>query len=328
MNDIIPSNQLSVVEHVTKIRGCLERTRQSIFDTVISIKECKEQVGDDVFQKDVSEMLGMSPSTLNRWISIGNSEFILQHQNQLPHTFSSLYNISQLEKRYSTYYPKDAYLKLEKLIENGDISLTSQQSDIGEILKKIDDKIKLKSKKEREEKLLGLEDGLLETETKSATMVDLISENKKFRSFVVNLPNELIQRWGDEGTSELDIMEEFPLHDLRPPSISEVVTCLLIVPMNKIDVGIKVLSSFGFTYRDSFVPHQTSPDLYRSNLQRLTTEKVVLRGERGFSGNPPSNQISSSNVKDVVGWVGDHLTSPYCLVFDKTDVDGWVCLTR
>ena len=33
--------------------------------------------------------LGMSPSTLNRWISIGNSKFIMDHQKELPSTFSS-----------------------------------------------------------------------------------------------------------------------------------------------------------------------------------------------------------------------------------------------
>lgn len=323
MNEIIPPNQLTLEEHISKIRDCLERTRQSIFDTVISIKECREQLGEEVFQKDVSKMLGMSPSTLNRWISIGNSEFILGHQRDLPHTFSSLYNITQLEKKYLEYYPKDGYQRLEKLIDKGDITLTSQQSDIGDILKKIEDKIKLRTKKQREKKILGLSDGLTEVETKTTSIDELISENKKFRSFVINLPTELIQRWGDDGISELDVMSEFPLHDLRTPSISEVVSCLLVIPMNKIDVGIKVLNSFGFTYRDTFIPTQTS-----SNLQRFTNEKVIVRGERGFSGNPPSNEILSSKTKDVVSWVGNHLPSPFCLVFDETDEDGWVCLTK
>jgi len=78
MNEIQKRNGLTLDEHIEKIRGCLERTRQSIFDTIISIKECRDQLGDDVFQKDVSERLGMSPSTLNRWISIGNSDFVLK----------------------------------------------------------------------------------------------------------------------------------------------------------------------------------------------------------------------------------------------------------
>lgn len=323
MNEIIPPNQLSLEEHINRIRDCLERTRQSIFETVISIKECKEQLGDEVFQKDVSEMLGMSPPTLNRWLSIGNSEFILSHQSDLPHTFTSLYNITQLEKRYLEYYPKDGHQRLEKLIEKGDITLTSQNTDISEILKKIDDKIKVRKKKEREKNILSLGDGVVVKETKTTSIDDLISENKKFRSFIINLPNELIKRWGDEGISELDIMDEFPLHELRTPSVSEDVMCLMVVPMNKIDVGIKVLTSFGFTYRDTYILSHSS-----SNLQRFTKENVVVRGERGFSGNPPSDEISSPKTNDLVSWVTTNLPSPYCLVFDGSDVDGWVCLTK
>ena len=34
-------------------------------------------------------------------------------------------------------------------------------------------------------------------------------------------------------------MDKFPLHELRT-SVSEDVMCLMVVPMNKIDVGIKV----------------------------------------------------------------------------------------
>lgn len=323
MNEIISRNELTIEEHVQRIKLCLERTRQSIFETVISIKECKEQLGNDVFQKDVSDMLGMSPSTLNRWLSIGNSKFILSHQSDLPHTFTSLYNITQLEKKYLEYYPKDGHQRLEKLIEKGDITITSQNTDISEILKKIDDKIKVRKKKEREQNILSLGDGVVVKETKTTSIDDLISENKKFRSFIINLPIELIKRWGDEGVSELDIMDEFPLHELRTPSVSEDVMCLMVVPMNKINVGIKILTSFGFTYRDTYIPSHSS-----SNLQRFTKENVVVRGERGFGGNPPSDEISSSKTNDLVSWVSTNLPSPYCLVFDDIDVDGWVCLTK
>ena len=63
-------------------------------------------------------------------------------------------------------------------------------------------------------------------------------------------------------------------YELRTPSVSEDVMCLMVVPMNKIDVGIKVLTSFGFTYRDTYIPSHSS-----SNLQRFTKENVVVRGK-------------------------------------------------
>ena len=91
MNEIISRNELTIEEHVQRIKLCLDRTRQSIFDTVISIKECRDQVGDEVFQKEISTRLGMSPSTLNRWLSIGNSQFVMSHQDKVPTTFTGLY---------------------------------------------------------------------------------------------------------------------------------------------------------------------------------------------------------------------------------------------
>ena len=41
-------------------------------------------------------------------------------------------------------------------------------------------------------------------------------------------------------------MEEYPLYELRSPSTTEPINCLIKVPINKLDVGIKVLNSFGF----------------------------------------------------------------------------------
>jgi len=318
MNDIIPPNQLSLQEHVSKIKECLERTRQSIFDTVISIKECREQLGEDVFQKDVSEMLGMSPSTLNRWISIGNSQFILDNQRDLPHTFSSLYNITQLEKKYLEYYPRDGVQRLEKLIEKGDISLTSQQSDIKDILLDIEQRIKSKKKKKREKDILGFSGSVPKPTGKIETLSNLLSNNSKFRTFVVKLPKELISRWGNEGLFEFEISEEFPIHELRYPSVSEPDICLMIVPINKVNVGLKVLSSFGFNYRDTFIPNHD-----QDGLKLMKYELVILRGERGIGSEKPLNPIPSSSINDVLEFIEGISGSPRLLVFEETDRDGW-----
>ena len=47
----------------------------------------------------------------------------------------------QLEKKYLTHYPKDGMNRLEKMLKNGEISITSQQADITDILKVVDDRI-------------------------------------------------------------------------------------------------------------------------------------------------------------------------------------------
>jgi hypothetical protein len=318
MNEVKVSGEFTIDEHVDRIKKCLERTRDSIFETVISIKECREQLGEDVFQKDVSKRLGMSPSTLNRWISIGNSQFILDHQRELPHTFSSLYNITQLEKKYLEHYPRDGVHRLEKLIEKGEISLTSQQSDIKEILIDIEQRIKSKKKKKREQDILDFDGSVSEPSVKTETLTNLLSINSKFRTFVIKLPKELISRWGNEGLFEFEISEEFPIHELRYPSVSEPDICLMIVPINKVNVGLKVLSSFGFNYRDTFIPNHD-----QNGLKLMKDELVILRGERGIGSEKPLDPIPSSSINDVLEFIEGISGTPRLLVFEETDRDGW-----
>ena len=213
------------------------------------------------------------------------------------------------------------------MLEKGDINLTSQQTNIGDLLKVIDDRIKRKKKKEREDRILKLDDSSTTIDDDNLsnipTLKELIESKTKFKTFVIDLPKELISKWGNDSVTEIDIMEEYPLYELRSPSTTEPINCLIKVPINKLDVGIKVLNSFGFTYRDNFVhPHSSS------KLQRYTIEEVIIRGERGFSGSPPREFINTSKTNDLVDWVSSNLPSPYCLVFDETDKDDWVCITK
>lgn len=323
MTEVVAKGKLTIDEHVNRIRKCLEKTRDSIFETVITIKRCKEDLGDEVFQKEIANRLGMSPSTLNRWMSIGNSDFVLSNRTSLPSTFSSLYDITQLEKKYVEFYGESKGVEnLQQLVERGKIGISSYQSDIQEILRSIDLKIKNRKKGNRENKIVELVGGSVEDRTETTTLRNLLAKNAKFRSFVVRPPNEIINRWGNDGISELDIIEEFPLHELRTPSQTEAVTCLVIVSVAKVDVGIKILTSFGFTYRDMFVPPQNW-----DQLTLLKKELVILRGERGLSA-PRGQHILSSSTEDVTDWVVDNCNGPYCLVFDTTKKKNWVNVTN
>jgi AraC-like DNA-binding protein len=221
MTEIIYNRELTVDEHVQRIRLCLDRTRQSIFETVVSIKECRDQVGDELFQKEISQKLGMSPSTLNRWLSIGQSPFVMTHQDKVPTTFTSLYYLTQVEKKYSEYYPKEGLQKLERLLENGKISENSQQTDIQEILDRISDQIKKRLKREREKNIINLVEGHIGSDTSVSTLSELVNKRSLFRCLFVDLNKDLISRWGDHGYFETDIQSEFPLHELRSPSITE-----------------------------------------------------------------------------------------------------------
>jgi len=323
MLDLYSPNQLTIEDHIIKIQSCFETLKQSIFNTVISIKECRDQFGEEVFEKDISERLGMSPSYLNRWVSIGNSDFIMNNQQYLPHTFSSLYFITQLEKKYNDFYGNEGSERLQRLVNRGEISSKSQQNQIKDLLKVIDDRIKRQSKKNREDNVLNFSGGTTEVSIKTTSLSECIHNGYRFRSFVIDLPNELISRWGNEGFFEEDIENEFPLHKIRTPSNDQSVQCLLIIPSKKIEVGLKIINSFGFRFRDIFVPQSNS-----KNLVRLSNEKVILRCERGGGHNPPSDFIKSTEIEDVTDWIDDHFDSPKCCVFGQIDKEDWVCLTK
>ena len=323
MNEIISKNELTVEEHVQRIRQCLDRTRQSIFETVVSIKECRDQVGDEVFQKEISTRLGMSPSTLNRWLSIGNSQFVMTHQDKVPSTFTGLYYLTQLEKKYSEYYSKDSLQRLEKLLQEGKIHENTQQTDIQEILNKISNQIKKRKKKEREKNIVDLVGGSIGSDDTITTLDHLISNRSMFRCIFVDLKKELISRWGDHGFFETEIQSEFPVHELRSPSITETVTCLIRVPMRRIDVGIKVLSAFGFNYRDTFVPPSKS-----NEMTLLDNQDVLIRGERGGGQKLTNTHLVSSKTNDVLEFCETEFNSPFLVVFDEVSRSNWVCITK
>ncbi len=322
MNEIIAHGELTLDEHVERIQGCLQRTRDSIFETVIAISECKEQLGDSVFQIDVAEQLGMNASTLNRWLSIGNSTFIMSNQENLPSTFSSLYNLTQVEKKYKEFYPKTSADKLQELIEGNKVTLLSQQNDIQEIQKQIEKKIKAEKNKAREANLLSLGDSTLQSVSRKTTLDEVLSNREVFRTIVVTLDSARISKWGDAGIFEEDIAEEFPLHEVRSPSTTESVVCLIKVPIKKIDVGIKVLKTFGFIYRDCFVPQEIAS----GELQNMSAELVVVRGTRGGNQNVMRGNIASEKTDDILDFCENNFNKPLLLVFDDTDRTDWVII--
>ena len=323
MNELSRISDLTIDEHIERIQRCLQRTRDSIFETVVTIKECKEQLGDDVFQNEVSERLGMSPSTLNRWLSIGNCEFIMNNKDNVPSTFSGLYSISRLEKKYNTFYPKDSDSRLQKLIDEDSIQLSSQNNDILELEQRIDSLIKRRNKKIREKKMVGLNSGVYQSQTKQTTLDELVTNRELFRTFVINLNSNQITKWGDDSIFEMDIRDEFPLHEIRSPNLTDLVVCLIRVPMKKINVGLKVMKSFGFTYRDTFVPQDDV-----SGLRNVKDEIVIIRGERGTNKSELGTTIKSSKITDVLEYCEDNFREPMLVVFDDVDRSNWVCTTE
>lgn len=321
--EVIPANHLTIDQHVDRIRSALNRARSAVFELVDAIKSAHDELGNDVFQSQLAERLGMSASTLSRWLQIGNSQFLMNQQARLPGTFSSLYDLTRLEKVYVEQYgPTEAERRLAKLLEDGKVNPTSEQSEIQALLKSIDDRVKKKKKKEREARINSLaERNEIEAST-HATLPELLSQGAIFRTFVVIPPKELLSRWGDQGIFESDIAEQFPLMELRSPSLTETVLCLLAVPANQVDAGLKMLSAFGFSYRDMFVPNHEG-----TGLSLVKSEQVILRGERGMGRKLSERHMASVKLDSILAFAEAEGAGPNLLVFDKTERAGWTCLT-
>ena len=321
MNEIIKPNHLSLDEHIEEIQRCLKNTRDSILETVSVIQRSKDELGDEVFDNELSERIGMSKSTLSRWLSIGNSKLILENPNNVPSSFSGLYELTLLEKNYVEHYD-DGYSKLTKLVEKGEISSTTPQSKIIQLLKVLKDRINRKNKKVREDKINDLNKRVYDSKSEVTTLSKLIEKKKIFRTFYINLTPSVVSRWGDDGFFDYNIHEDFPLHELRSISTVHTVLCLMKVPMNKIDVGIKVLNSFGFNYRDTFVPHHPSEGMFK----QYTSEHIIIRGERGIPSGSKNGIITGTNTSDILEYCEKVSSSPFISVFEDVDRKNWTCI--
>lgn len=320
--EVIPANHLTIDQHVDRIRSALDRARSAVFDLVDAIKTANEQLGGQVFQSELAERLGMSASTLSRWLQIGNSQFLIAQQERLPSTFSSLYDLTRLEKVYVEQYgPTEAERRLVKLLEDGKVSPTTEQSEIQALLKSIDDRLKKKAKKAREQKINSLT-GRDEIGTSDkVTLSELLDKGAIFRTFVAVPPRELLGKWGDDGILEIDIAEQFPVANLRAPSMSETVTCFIAVPANQVAAGLKMMGAFGFSYRDMFVPN-----IAGAGLSLIKSETIVLRGERGGGKIAPKVEMASVEVDDLLGFAEVAGSGPHLLLFDTTERTVWTCL--
>jgi|APSaa5957512576_1039674.scaffolds.fasta_scaffold09572_2 hypothetical protein len=325
-NDIqvLDNHQIVLDNHVLKIQSAIENVRLSIFNLVSCVKIAYDDLGEDTFQKDLANRLNMNPSTLSRWKNIGESTFLTNNQSSLPETFSTLYDLTQLEKKYvDEYGENDGQKRLQKLIDQGKVSLKSKQTDIKELLSIIDKKTKAKKKKQRENNILGLVNKSISTTTSKETLDELLMKGSVFKSFVIIPPDELLSRWGNEGYSDEDIYQEFPIAELRSPSVNDVIQCLILVPGKKINTGLKILSGFGFNYRDMFIPTQMD-----DGLKLIKSEKVILRGERGSGGNIKNSLIDSYSINDILKFSESIGSTPSILVFEDTDQKGWTCVTK
>jgi len=271
------------LETIQDAKDALNGNKLSTLATAKIVKQVYDQLGDAVSQKEFAEYLEISPGNLSKWLHIGSSKIISDNNPDLPIIFSSLYEMTLLESKYIERYGDEvASKKLSKLINKGRISKCSEQSDIKLLEKEIDDLVASENNQKRQEKIVALPTANAsndKTYDDKSSLSILITENQKFNSFVILPTNKDIKLWKDKSIDESDIHNDFPLSDLRSPSLTQTLTCFIKIPMKNIETGLKMLSGFGFTYRDTFVPRHSG----KKGYTLLKSDDVIIRGERGAS---------------------------------------------
>ena len=309
---VLTHNMLSLEEHVTLIQGHQQRIKEAIFDFVAAISNAFDQLGGDVFDRELAKELGMSASTLNRWKSIGSSRVIAENADAVPPVFSSLYEITLLEKMYVDEKGETQGLKeVQKLINRGSISSATETKDIRFFVDRLK-KDRLDRKRQTKEQML-LEHGDsvgYGASQQYSNLSQAVEAGLKVRTIVMAPPTELLTRWGDPAFLKSDIQAEFPVSELRGKSEAEFITCLIQVPNVRIDVGIKLLNASGFNYRRTFF-----------HISNTTKGDVILLGQRGMGG--AITEIQETDLASVAEHIG---SGPFMMLFDRCNRDGWMSI--
>jgi len=316
-------NHLTIEEHITNIIDARENMKEGLYEFIQSIRNANEQLPIKSFQNELGLRLNMKKSVLSKWISIAQSKFIEKHLRKLPPSFSSLYTITLIEKKYIQMYPLNPQHYMCHLIYSRKLSSNSDRHECEVHLKRITQQIAREKQLIRHDDILSLSGGTLASTKTKKSIFEYLDGNKRFRSFVVIPSDEQISLWSDDGYLQMDIANDFPLHELRTPSITENVSCLIKVKMKRIDTGIKLLSSWGFSYRNVIVPPLTN-----AYCTILDEEYVMVRGERGQEKKLTNPSCFTLDTEDILDFSEQNYNGPNLLVFGDTLREDWSCSTN
>ena len=326
------SNTLSLADHIERIKETQKNLRDNFLQLADQIREACEQLEGDT-QYALSQELGMSQSNVAKWLRVGKNEIFRRYPQSLPPSLSTLYELTVLNKSYLDYYgPKDGEKRFVKLFEKGEITENSSRSDVGVMTKEIRALQKLRSNTDHQTKIEATftDKPLPASPTKSIT--DLLQSRVRYHTFVVIPTEKMMGRWRKLELASY-IHDEFPLADLRKTTHKSTVHCLLQIQLKDIETGLRCLNAWGFTHRDTLVPHQPSKAYVSMN-----DEIVYLRGQRGrqdkkheswLAKNIPSKQkskveLKSSKLSDVLNYASQIGVEPFLLVGAETKDKNWV----
>tara|TARA_Y100001934_G_C12332479_1_gene765851 strand:+ start:653 stop:1669 length:1017 start_codon:yes stop_codon:yes gene_type:complete len=330
-------NSLTFSQHVRRIKQTQKDLRGNFLQLADQIRDACEQLDGDT-QTTLSKELGMSQSNIAKWMAIGQNEVLHRFPQTLPTSFSTLYELTVLEGRYRSFYgQKTAEKKFVTLFEKKIVNPETSRKEVSDLVKEVRNLEREKSAKNIQDTLEQYlpDKELPKTAVKSVT--DLLQTKLRYHTFVIIPTDEMMTRWRKLELSKY-IYDEFPLADLRKTAHKLTLQCILQIQMKDIAVGLRCLDAFGFSHKDTLIPHQP-----QKTYVSMNNEVIFLRGVRGtekrlvqdrkhddwLAQNLPSRQetslqLKSSKLKDVLDYAIQIGEPPFLLVGAETDNKQWV----
>ena len=302
--NLLIQGEMSPREHIQRIRNALETARQAVFDVAIVINDAVKELGEDRFQNEVASELGMTKGTLSKWLSIASSERVLEYRQGLPSTFSTLYELTLVEKTLFRISPDTADIDFVQLIETEIHPATEMEQ-----VRVLHSKVKQRITRNRANKI-----GQFPSQDSGNQTIDSLRQTqKKFATFVVWPSKTCLSAWDKEDCLVSKITQDFPLAEVRETSLRTTLQMLIVLPARYLRAGIKMCSAFGFGYTNLFVP--------RCESSNLDTELIVIRCERGRTRYRSDIELSLVNHRSVIELANTIGNSPYLMVGGEKSIN-------
>lgn len=321
--EVIPEGHLSLQEHARVISEKQLRIKEAVWDYIESIKLAFEQLGSSVFEHELAKELGMTASTLNRWKSISLSSTVTNNRDQLPPVFSSLYQTTILEKQYKDFYgEKTGIKKLQSLIDRRSINPNTDTKDIKFLVDKIRKERLDQKRREKENYLLEANTSVgYDSTNQYASIHAMVADGVKVRTFLLLPPTDLLTKWSDLGYPTSAMHEEFPVADLRGRSEVTPINCFVLVPNTRLDVGLKLLRSSGFSFRQIFYPSHAHGGFFSEK-----SALIIVHGQRGMGSSMKNISSSGTSLDDACKIAEQIGTGPFLCLFAQAHNNTWLSL--
>jgi len=313
----------SVAEHVARIEAALNRVREALFDVVVALKQARDELGEETFQKELAHQLSISQATVTKYLKIADDPLLLKRQDSLPPTMNTLYELAlthaELVKAHGA---EQGEAEFKELLDS--VNKKTEAAEIADYLKKVRKEVAAAVKKQREEQLLAVSKSSAEEKaTQELTSLSALVQAKSvYRTIFINPPDDVLKWAGADGVFIEDIAKRLPIADLRAPSQGETVQGFVYCAARHIDAGLKLLSAAGFHFRDVF-----SPSSGVKGFDLLKDEKVLLRGERGAPTHPTLNAQVEASDPGAISIAQELGGLPRLYVFASQALDAWTCAT-